>query len=535
MSGTESIHWDAEQYGKFNSLIRDYLNQSPETQKLYSRFPDAEALTKQSADKLKSYSNRQTLCRVLERQLDGLELTELQLENLKKLRQDNTLTITTGHQLNLFTGPVYIFYKILQVVKCCEYMNRAGNGFGYVPIFWMATEDHDFEEINHFYFKGRKFSWERPFGGAVGRMKLDGIDRVFDEFTELLPDSGRSDRLKELIRKSYLESETLTEANRKLIQLIFGRFGLLMLDGDDPELKELMIQAFESDLTDNTAFHLIGETNRYLEQHQYKIQVNPREINLFYLGDGNIRERIVCNDGSYSVLNTGFEFSREEMISELRNHPDKFSPNVILRPLFQETVLPNIAYIGGFGETAYWLQLRDFFTEMKVDYPLIIGRNSVLILSSVQRRKLERLSVDFSDLLLPLREIVNRNIAQNSSLKIDFEKYESELNRIFDELEEKAVATDPTFSKMVAAQRTKQLKGLDKMVKRLTRAERRYHSERAERIEEIYSELFPKNKLQERVVNFSEFQLEYGFDFINEVLDEIKPIDFCFTIKTFNI
>lgn len=532
MESIQSTQWNAKEYQKFSSLIRDYLNQ--QTEELYHRFPSEESLIEQAKDKLKNYSHRQVLTESLKRQLSFLKLTQAQLHNLEKLNQDNTVTVTTGHQLNLFTGPVYFFHKILQVIKCCEVMNEKNTGINFVPIFWMATEDHDFEEINHFYFQNHKISWDRKAGGAVGRLELTGIETVFESFFELLPDSTNAAVLKEIVQKSYFSSKTLTEATQRLVQELFSEFGLLMIDGDDTELKKLMIPAFEQDLFNHTPYKKVEETNRKLKTKDYTVQVNPREINLFYLGEKNSRERIVLLNDEYLVLNTDYKFSKEEIKKELYNHPEKFSPNVILRPLYQETILPNIAYIGGSGESAYWLQLKTMFEAMKVDFPLVVVRNSVLILNENQNRRLEKLGISYLDLMKPVNDLIGKNIKQHSEVQIDFAQYQEMLNKMFDELEEKAVQTDVSFSKMVNAQRAKQTKGLDKMNKRLLHAEKNNQADRVERIQSLYAEIFPQNELQERIMNFSEIQLTFGLDFINKILDEIKPVDFCFTIKTFN-
>lgn len=536
MESIQSVHWNIGQYGKLSRLMLDYLNQSPETKEFYNRFPSEESLIEQAKDKLKSYpeANRKILTESLKRQLSSLELFDLQKQNLEKLSLHNTVTITTGHQLNLFTGPIYIFYKILQVVKCCEQMNQRQTGFNFVPIFWMATEDHDFEEINNFHFQGKDFVWNHASGGAVGRMDLDGIQEVFNNFFELLPDAERATELKKLVDNSYLNSKTLAEANQKLIQQLFGKYGLLLIDGDDKELKKLMIPAFEEDLLKNTAFYKINATEKKLTEKHYQNQAYPREINLFYLGKGSIRERVIFETGKFKVLNSEVEFTKDELLEELRNCPEKFSPNVILRPLYQETVLPNIAYVGGAGESAYWLQLKDFFEAMKINFPLMVCRNSLLILNAKQYRKLKKLNINYHQLFKPLHEIININVIENSKVGIDFDKYEETLNQMFDELSEKSTETDVTFSKMVNAQRTKQLKGLDKMIKRFRRAERKKQSDRVDEVKTLYAELFPKGILQERILNFSEIQLEYGFGFMDEIFKEIKPIDFCFTIKTFS-
>ena len=396
----------------------------------------------------------------------------------------------------------------------------------------MAAEDHDFAEINHFNFKNQKIEWKRNAGGAVGKMDLNGLNELFEDFKTALPESENGKSLFKLIENSYLNAENLKEATQKLVQSLFGEFGLLMIDGDDLELKKLMVPAFERDLIENSAFEKVEKTNQNLTENNYSAQVNPREINLFYLGDGNIRERIVFQNEKYFVLDSDIQFSREEILEELKSHPEKFSPNVILRPLFQETVLPNIAYIGGSGEIAYWLQLKSFFDSENVLFPILIVRNSVLVLNEKQRSKLEKLNLNSSDLFKPLHQILNENVMENSDLEIDFEKYEKEIQHIFSELKTKAIQTDSTFENMVNAQQKRQLDGLAKMRKRLIKAEKIKNSERVERIEKLYFELFPNGNLQERTMNFSEFWLEYGKGFVKEIYDEIHPFDFRLIIKT---
>jgi bacillithiol biosynthesis cysteine-adding enzyme BshC len=523
---------DAQEYGKFSSLMKDYLSQNSSVQEFYDLFPSEENLELQTQKKLSHYANREILHNALSQQLESLELSGKQKENLEKLRLSNTVTITTGHQLNLLTGPLYFFYKILQTIKACEQLNKRHSEFNFVPIFWMATEDHDFEEIHHYYYQNQKFQWNKEFGGPVGRLNLEGIEVVFETFFSCLPDSKNAQSLKELIRNSYLNASNLTDATRKLVQSLFSEWGLLMIDGDDAELKKLMIPCFEEDLMKNMAFQKVGETIEKFQAKGYPVQVNPREINLFYIGKENLRERIVFENDVFKVLNTELEFSQDEIIKELHNNPENFSPNVILRPLYQETILPNIAYIGGTGEMAYWLELKSYFDSQNVLFPILMVRNSLLILSEKQKSKLEKLNISYSDLFLPLYQLVNKNIEENSDVEIDFSRYESQLEHIFKELEEKATETDSSFSKMVNAQKKKQLEGLYKMKIRLTKAEKRKHAERVERIEILYAQLFPNGNLQERISNFSEFYLEYGVDFVKEVYEIIEAIDFRFSIKT---
>lgn len=522
----------AEQYGNFSPLIKDYLSSSQTLRDFYTAFPNEAEWSVQAEKKLKEYNHREIVSGVLEKQMKSLKLSEKQIQNLAKFRLPNTATVTTGHQLNLLTGPLYFFYKILQTVKSCEELSQIHPEYNFVPVFWMATEDHDFEEINHFYHQNQMFIWDKNASGAVGRLNLDGLDVLFKKFLNQLPQTQNAESLKKLIEDSYLNSESLTEASRKLVQSLFGEYGLLVIDGDDPELKKLVVADFQDDLVNQTAFRNLTESNQKLAENGYSIQVNPREINLFYLGNGDIRERIIFENETYGVLNSSFEFNQDEILLELNAHPEKFSPNVLLRPLYQETVLPNIAYIGGSGEIAYWLQLKNYFESRNVLFPLLVVRNSVLILNKKQKSKLEKLQIEFENLFQPLHRLVSENVMRNAGLEIDFDGYEKQIRSVFDELTQKARSTDVSFGNMVNAQQVKQLKGLEKMKRRLVKAEKKKHSERVERIEKIHAELFPKGNLQERVMNFSDVWMENGKGFIKEIYDEIHPFEFRFIIKT---
>lgn len=530
MEVSQTVSFDAKQYKKFSSLIFEYLTQNKNIEEFYGLFPNESSLIQQAEKKLKQFQHRKLIQQVITEQMTNHELSDKQKENLKKFELENTVTITTGHQLNLFTGPIYFFYKILQTIKCCEWMSERHSEFNFVPIFWMATEDHDFQEINHFYFKNKKFSWNKEFGNAVGRMDLKGIDKVFEQFESQLNSSKNAQELRDLIQKSYKSSDNFSQATQKLVQQLFGEFGLLMLDADNAQLKKIMIPAFEKDLIQHEAYEIVSNSNQKLLDKNYNIQVNPRKINLFYLKNDK-RERIIEENKQFKLLDSNQKFTQTEILEELRNYPERFSPNVILRPLFQETVLPNIAYIGGSGEIAYWLQLKKFFNSQNVLFPVLIVRNSMLILSDKQNSKIKKLGINYQNLFLSKHDLINQYIEKNLGVEIDFDRYKGQLEEIFDELESLSSQTDVTFSKMVNAQRTRQLKGFEKMRKRLIKAEKRKQSDKVERLEQLYDEVYPQSNLQERIINFSDLYLEFGKDLIEYMYSDIQPIDYKFTIK----
>ena len=518
----------------FSKLMLNYIKQDESIKEFYHLFPTKDNYIVQAKEKLAHYKNREVLVNQIKHQLNELDLSKKQQKNLKKLAEENTVTITTGHQLNLFTGPIFFFYKILQVIKACKELNAEQSDINFVPMFWMATEDHDFDEINHFKFGDRVIHWEKEHGGPVGRLSTEGLKEVFHSFLTLLPNGKKKSELEELIQQSYLSHETLTSATKKLVHLLFKDFGLLFIDGDDKELKKLMIKPFEEELLQSKSFHNVIPQNKKLEDLGYSIQVNPREINLFYMNENNSRERIIEENGTYFVNNSSIKFTKEEIIEDLHQNPDKFSPNVILRPLYQESILPNVAYIGGGGEMAYWFQLKEMFKEFEVDFPLLVLRNSMLIKTEKQTKKQQKLNLSNVDLFSNSLIITKKRVMNSSEIAPKIPALEDELKSIFDRLEELTNLTDSSFADMIQAQRTKQLKGFERIKKRLIHAEVKQNENILNRIEELLTDLNQQNGLQERVKNFADFDyinLSYFIDFIE---DSLQPFEFEFIINTLN-
>ncbi|QTV06946.1 bacillithiol biosynthesis cysteine-adding enzyme BshC [Faecalibacter bovis] len=516
----------------FSSLMLNYIDEKEDLKQFYNRFPSFENYIIQAQDKLETYQHRTILVQQLDQQLKDLSLSKKQKKNLELLSQNNTVTITTGHQLNLFTGPIFFFYKILQVIKQCKELNKKQDKINFVPVFWMATEDHDFEEINHFHYKDRIIHWNKEHGGPVGQLLTEGLDEVFNSYLSLIPNGKKKEQIKQIIEASYLTSTTLTEATRKLVQTLFGDLGLIMIDGDDKILKQTMIPVFEKEIIENLAFqHVIPQIEK-LAKLDVHAQVNPREINLFYIANPLSRERIVFENGKFHVLNTSISFTKAEILEELNTYPEKFSPNVIIRPLYQETILPNVAYIGGGGELVYWLELKTMFDAYEVDFPLLVLRNSMLIRTNKQVEKQLALNLKDEDLFRSGRNIIKENVEQNSKLIEELPDLKNQLEDLFKKLENLSTKTDVSFANMVQAQRTKQIKGFEKLEKRLVKAEIKKQEEYQNRIDLLLEDLTQNNGLQERVRHFSDFDYVDIKLFIESIYQNIKPFEFNFIINT---
>ena len=533
---TDCISYSETNY--FSKLILDYLDKKEDLSPFYNRFPEIGNFEAQIKEKQQSFSaeNRQVLVESLQRQYKGFDVSEATLANIEALSKDTTFTITTGHQLNLFTGPLYFLYKIISVINLTKILKKEHPEYDFVPIYWMATEDHDFAEINYFNLNGKKFQWNSTEKGAeidaVGYLSTEGLDEVFELFSAEIGGGEAADHLKSLFKKAYLEHTNLTEATRYLANELFKQYGLVIMGAQQAELKKLFVPYAENELLEQRSFENTKEKTEKLSNLGYNVQVNPREINLFYLNNG-YRERIIKRDGKFYVHEKQIEWTKDEILAELHENPQYFSPNVMMRPLYQEVILPNLCYIGGGGELAYWLELKDYFEAENVPFPMLLLRNSALLQSEKQKEKREKLDISNKELFLKQHELINRKVRKISNIDIDFSKQKEHLQKQFEEMYELAEKTDKSFLGAVKAQEVKQLKGLDHLEKRLLKAQKRKLKDEVSRIADLQNQLFPNRSLQERQTNFSEVYAIYGQELLDTLFEHLNPLEQHFKILTF--
>ncbi|WP_394776289.1 bacillithiol biosynthesis cysteine-adding enzyme BshC [Flavobacterium sp.] len=517
--------------GYFSKLMQDYLDQKSELKPLYNHFPTLENFEKQIIEKQANFdnANRVPLVETLKKQYHHIEISDATKQNIELLALSNTFTITTGHQLNLFSGPLYFLYKIISAINLTKELKLKYPANNFVPIYWMATEDHDFEEINYFNFKGKKFRWNKESTGPVGRLSTEGLAEFLEIYSLELGSSTNANVVKKLFDDAYLKHENLADATRFLANSLFAQYGLVILDADDANLKRAFIPYIKEELVEQTSFKAVQETIEQLKD--YSVQVNPREINLFYIED-DLRERIIFENDKYGVNNTKIVFSKEEILNLLERNPEKFSPNVIMRPLYQEIILPNLCYIGGGGEIAYWLELKSFFEAVNITFPMLLVRNSALLATEKQGQKADKLNLSWADLFTKPADLVNAITHKLSAFPIDFTPQKEILEQQFEYLYELAQQTDKSFTGAVKAQEVKQKKGLDNLEKRLLKAQKRKLDSELQRVSDLQFELFPNQSLQERQTNFSEFYLEKGEQLIPLLIQKLKPLENNFNIIT---
>lgn len=519
--------------GYFSKLICDYLDQKESLTPFYNRFPTADNLLAQAREKGKWMTtlSRKQLLTALQGQYVGVDASETTLANIALLTQENSFTITTGHQLNLFTGPLYFLYKIISVIKLTQELKAKDPDRNFIPIYWMATEDHDFDEINYFNFQGKKVQWNREDGGPVGELSTEGLQEVLDLFRTQLGTSKNAQYLSALFENAYIKHDNLTTATRYLANELFKDYGLVIVDGNDAGLKKVYAPYVKRELFEGVSHTQVTEQTASLTALGYPEQVHPREINLFYISKG-IRERIIREGDVFVINNTDIRFRESQILEELENHPERFSPNALLRPLFQEVILPNLCYIGGGGELAYWFQLKTHFETVDVPFPVLLLRNSAMLRTQKLKEKTKRLDISLDQLFLSQNELINQKIRKISNIEIDFSGQRAFLKEQFKAMHLIAEETDASFEGAVKAQEIKQLKGLDNLEGKLLRAQKRKLRDHVDRLVDVQNAQFPMQSLQERNTNFAEFYLEFGEALIPTLFESLEPLSGEFTVVT---
>ena len=517
-----------EQTGYFSKLIIDYLNNARQLQQFYNFRPTIEGLS-QAIDQGKNFQHRKVLVETLQKQYEGLTLSEKPAANIQSLLNENTFTITTAHQPNIFTGPLYVVYKIFHAIKLADELKQQLPQYNFVPVYFMGSEDADIEELNNITINQRKYVWHTKQTGAVGRMKVDKpLLQLINEIEGQVSVQPYGKKLIEIFRDSYKEKESIQQSTLKLLNNLFGEYGLIILIPDNAAFKKIFQPVLKKELTEQFSHTAVAETAKKLEKH-YKVQASGREINLFYLTDDK-RERIEVENAKFKVESLKLEWTQEEILKEVDEHPERFSPNVILRGAMQETILPNIAFIGGGGELAYWLELKEVFRQAEVSYPVLLLRNSFLVIDEKQNQTIKRLGLKEADIFKDEHSLMKLIVDINTNSKYALNGELKSFEDLYTILENRSAEIDITLSHHIESLKTKAIKKLIELEKKLLRAEKRRFSEQQLQIQKIKSILFPGNSLQERVENISGLYSLYGKEIFNSIYHHSKGIQQGFAI-----
>lgn len=529
----KATYIDYSDTGSFSQTLLSYLADQPELRPFYGERPTYSGFEQQIAAK-KNFPHRQLLTDSLREQygslLDSGAGGQAVADNIKLLENHNTYTVTTGHQLNIFTGPLYFIFKIVTAIRLAKDLKAAHPQYNFVPVYWMASEDHDFAEINNTRVYGKKIVWDTPAVAATGRMSTADIADTVKQYCNTFGLSDNGDKLKNIIEQAYLGHNKLADATRSLVHELFKNYGLVIIDADQVALKRILAPVAEQDILQENSFKAINSSSQQLEALGYHTQVHAREINFFYLTD-SYRERLVRTaDGRFEVLHQNRYFSEEELRAEIQEHPERFSPNVVMRPLYQELILPNLAYIGGGAEIVYWLQLKANFDQYKVAFPILVPRNSAMITDDQVAGKIFRLDLTFKSIFKPCDILKGDYVRRQTKHRLNLRDEWMEFNAIFGKIKLRAHKIDPSLGPSTEAVKARLKKAINNLEKKLLKADKQNHQDALIQIDRVKEKLFPGGGLQERSENFASLYLKHGDALLEELEKHFNPLDFKFTI-----
>lgn len=522
-----------EHTGRFNRLILDYVNGEEKLKGFYGLAHTPENYAKQIGSRKQFPIDRELLTDSLLKQYRSIGgAKDSVLRNIESLRNGNTFTVTTGHQLNIFTGPLYFVYKILHTIKLAEGLRKAYPENNFVPIYWMNSEDHDLEEVGQFNLFGKKYVWETAQTGATGRMNPEGLAEFCSQLEEVFSNNEETRQLISIFRKAYTQFDDLATATRYFANELFSEYGLVVIDSDEASLKSSFVEFFKKDILGNRPYELVHSTDQKLEAAGYHVQVNPRQINCFYLIDG-IRNRIVTTETGFRVFQTDIRFTGSELIAELEKHPERFSPNVVLRPLFQEFILPNLTYVGGAGELAYWLQYKDYFNKMGVSFPMLSLRNHFLLIDGPTADKMAELKLVPEDMFHSVDDLIKSHVLEVTDADVSLDAELTLLAQLYLGLKQKATDIDTSLVASIEAEQVRMQKSIEQWGSRFSRSLRKNNEVSVNRIDKIHRKLFPNAYLQERHDNFIEFYAKYGQRFFEDIHSTTAPFSIELRVLTY--
>lgn len=517
----------------FSSLINDYLEGKGAALDFVQYAPNLEGYRAAIEGRKKYPINRNLLFEVLTKQYANLPQENAVNNQIALLKEEHTFVVTTAHQPNLFTGPLYFFYKIIHAIQLAASLKAAFPECNFIPVYYMGSEDADLEEVGSYNLDLKNYQWATKQTGAIGRMKVDDalllLLKQLESYWTILPQGQNA---LEILKEAYQKGKTISEATLSFVHAFFGSKGLLVLQPDDAALKAAFIPVMEKELLTEFSHEAIQPTIAALSK-DYHVQSEGRAINLFYLKD-NLRARIDKQGEQYIVVDTDIQFTQAEIIAELHQYPERFSPNVILRGVFQETILPGVVFVGGGGELAYWMELKNVFNQVGVHYPLLQLRNSFLLMSHKQAEQWSAMQFEEQDLFKPILELEIAYVKKHTNTKLDLQDQIDKLNNVYASIKNEAVQVDASLgahTENLANQSKAKLLALEK---KMLRAERRKQSVDIQRIHRIKKALFPLDNLQERTEHFSTWVGHYDLSWIENIMEHSKGLESRFRIIKFD-
>lgn len=462
----------------------------------------------------RNFPLRKEIQSILKKQYSSLSKQSNAHKSIELLGLENSFTVVCAHQPCLLGGPWYWLYKMATTLSICHQLKAKYNEYNFIPIYFMGSEDHDFEEINHLHIFHRQITWHEHSGRSTGHLPVDGLKEVLDQLALLFPEN---DFAAEFIRKQYSNlSNSSNYGNyfQQFVDDLFGEFGLLSFNPNDATAKPFLKSILDKEINEEFIYKFTQVANDWIEQNGFTLQVNPRTINLFY-HTSNARVRLdKNNEDSYSLKDNSKHWNKSELLMESTNHPERFSPNVLMRPLYQETLFPNLVFVGGGAEISYWMQLRYCFDHAGISYPVLVRRMSGIYCNKAIQSKISKTIFNPFDFLKPLSELESKYVATHAD---QYPIHEDAINLFYNQLDEMSgqiQGIDESTRVSMEADLHKIRKLLETISSKQSRYIKHKNDTEIKSIQNIKEALFPGQQLQERYFNFLPSYFEYGPELI---------------------
>jgi bacillithiol biosynthesis cysteine-adding enzyme BshC len=524
----------------FTNLFLDYIYEFDKVKEFYlHNFRNQE----EYAHKFNEISNSKRilpteLSKIISNQYANIKTSKRTLNNINSLGNANALAIVTGQQLTIFGGPLYTFYKIITAIKLCSQLKENFVDYNFIPVFWLEGDDHDFNEVrtvNIFNSLNEIQKIEYPEAidspnefGSVGNIKLkEEIDETLNKLKSSLRQTDFRDELISLLSSSYNSMNSFKSAFKSLLINFFDEYGLVIIDPQDSEFKKLLIPVFEKEIKDYfNHTQVILKRSAVLEE-KYHAQVKVKPINLF-LSDESKRYLIEPDESGYRLKNKRKKFSQEELLKLLYTNPELFSPNVLLRPVCQDFILPTAFYIGGPSEISYFAQLIPYYSIYKISQPFIYPRASITLIEKNINSLIEKYGLNILNIFHHGKELIPETIQKFADVNTSemFLQAQNNVKSIIDNLKTNLINIDPSVEQNLEKLQEKLLQNIDSVKTKIENTIIKKNEILDRQLNKIFNNILPESNLQEREINFSYYVNKYGTDFINYLFNEISVTKF---------
>lgn len=518
-----------------SNIFLDYLNEFENVEKYFKlnfrKKNDYSYVFESLLQKQRPHKNK--IVSIISNQYSGLKLSNQTDFNINLLKKDNTIAIVTGQQLGLMGGPLYTFYKIITAIKLADFFNSKYEAYNFVPVFWLEGDDHDFEEVRSFtiinkdndlqnvmYDDGHDEEYNR---GSIGKLGINkNIRDVFKELNESLRGTEFTDDILDKLYSFYNEESTFKSAFKKLLHHLFDEYGLIIFDPQEKQVKELLKPVFKYEI-ENFRTHANISVERSAElEDVYHAQVKVKPLNLFY-SDESGRHPLEPSENEFKLKGKKKRFTKEDLLDYIDTYPENFSPNVVLRPIAQDYLIPTGIYVGGPGEISYFAQVIPFYSEFDVIQPILYPRISATIVEKSATKIMSKFNLDYSDFYFGEQYVTDKVVKDLESVKVskEIKQTSKTIEDSFNSLNDKLLEVDPTLKGVLEKSKGRIMQTLETLEDKTSKAQEKKYETSIRQVGKAIDLLYPYAKLQERELNFIYFVNKYGMDFLKLLYNQL--------------